>query len=119
MGGDKGVNGIEKEIGLIDEEKNLQISYTCMTDALKLGFVLRDFELADTDEVQLYIQGKDDLISIEATKDLQKGSIEVDIPSNCFPSAGETQGQIRIARDGKRLYSNRIRMNIHPYYGGA
>lgn len=112
----KRVACIEREINFIDEGKNLRINYTCMTDLLKLDFVLNDFKLESTDSAKLFLRGREDTVSIEGTKDLEKDKIAFDIPANCFPSSGETQGQIRITRGEKRLYSNRIRLNIHPYY---
>lgn len=110
---------IEKEINLIDEDRNLQISYTCMTDMLDIDFAIKDFELTGTDDVELFVKTREDLRSIAGTKDLQENKALFSIPAECFPFAGESLGQIRITRDGEKLYSNRIRMNIHPYYGGA
>ena len=90
-----------------------------MTDAVDLKFVLDDYQLTSSDEALLFIKNPDRAIkSVAGAKDFTDNSLVFNIPAGFFPASGESKGQIRITKEAKRLYSNPIRLNIHPYYGG-
>ena len=110
---------ISRTINFLDESQRAKIAYTCMTDLLNIKIISGDFALASGDVAKLFVRDPTgELNSITGTIDTETNTMDFDVPTAFFPTAGESTGQVEITRSNKLLFSNQIRMNIHPYYGG-
>lgn len=113
------MNEIRKQIKLLDSSERINITYTCRTNYLRLVFELTDYELTTGDTVRLYIRDPSGNITyINGSKNMSDNSASFQVASSTFRNKGTHTGQIRITKEGKRLYSNPIQLNVHPYYGG-
>ena len=111
---------IKRKVSLINESHHEQINYTAMTDAIGFAFEIMDFVLSENDGVRLYVLSPSGALSYTIGEiDLAGNQLLFSVPTGFFPESGYSYGQIRIIRDGARLYSNQIKFNIHPYHGGA